>query len=344
MLLLLALLRNILKMIKNLYVILALFFVFKINAQEGIPVYSDYLMDNYYLVHPSMAGASNCSKLRLTGRQQWFGQENAPSLMTASYNVRFDEYKPSAAGIILFNDKNGFHSQTGAYLTYAHHIMLGRNRVDLNMVSFGISGGFIQSSLDESQWVLFDPLNSGVSQSEVYYNVDIGASYHLLDFYAHVTVKNILGTGRTLYTEQESTNLRKYLVSMGYVFSKYGNPWTVEPSVLFQHIPETKESLFDINAKVYRKLDFGKVWGGVSYRSSLDGAEYATANGSGVSQKLQYITPFIGVNYNNYMFGYTYSHQSGQVKLAAGGFHQITLGVNIGCKPQKYECDCPGIN
>lgn len=26
-------------------------------SQEGIPVYSDYLSDNYYLIHPSMAGA-----------------------------------------------------------------------------------------------------------------------------------------------------------------------------------------------------------------------------------------------------------------------------------------------
>ena len=43
-------------------------------SQEGIPVYSDYLSDNYYLIHPSMAGAANCAKIRLTGRKQWFDQ------------------------------------------------------------------------------------------------------------------------------------------------------------------------------------------------------------------------------------------------------------------------------
>ena len=26
-----------------------------INSQEGLPIYSDYLTDNYYLLHPSMA-------------------------------------------------------------------------------------------------------------------------------------------------------------------------------------------------------------------------------------------------------------------------------------------------
>ena len=62
-----------------------------INSQEGLPIYSDYLTDNYYLLHPSMAGVSNCNKLRTTGRQQWFGDENAPSLQTVSINGQIGE-------------------------------------------------------------------------------------------------------------------------------------------------------------------------------------------------------------------------------------------------------------
>jgi hypothetical protein len=38
-------------------ILLVLFFVARILFQEGLPVYSDYLSDNYYLIHPSMAGA-----------------------------------------------------------------------------------------------------------------------------------------------------------------------------------------------------------------------------------------------------------------------------------------------
>ena len=118
-------------------------------SQEGLPVYSDYLSDNYYLLHPSMAGAANCAKLRMTGRQQWFGQKDAPALQTLSLNGALGER--SGGGIIVFNDKNGYHSQTGMKLTYAHHIMFSRDNVDLNQLSFGMSAGFIQSSLDESQ-------------------------------------------------------------------------------------------------------------------------------------------------------------------------------------------------
>ncbi len=105
-----------------------------INAQEGIAVYSDYLSDNYYLIHPSMAGASNCGKIRLTGRQQWFGQEDAPALQTFSFNTSLDEDGTSGIGMIFFNDKNGYHSQRGGKLTYAHHLRFSRSTIDLTLL------------------------------------------------------------------------------------------------------------------------------------------------------------------------------------------------------------------
>jgi len=134
--------------LKKAYLVLLIVITQVSFSQEGLPVYSDYLSDNYYLLHPSMAGAANCTKVRLTARQQWFGQEDAPALQTISMNGSLGER--SGGGIIVFNDKNGYHSQTGMKLTYAHHLMFSRDNVDLNQLSFGMSAGFVQSSLDES--------------------------------------------------------------------------------------------------------------------------------------------------------------------------------------------------
>jgi len=326
-------------------ILLVLFFITSYSfSQEGIPVYSDYLSDNYYLIHPSMAGAANCAKIRLTGRKQWFGQDDAPELQTLSFNGRVSE--KAGAGIILFNDKNGYHSQKGIKLTYAYHLMFSRDEVDLNQLSFGISGGLIQSQLDETSFLQsgdFDPIIDGtVVQKDSYFNVDFGASYNYLDFYVHGTVKNAIETRRDIYTEYESDNLRKYLLSAGYVFGD-SNRILLEPSILFQLVGKTKEKSIDLNMKAYKNLDFGQLWGALSYRRSFDGAQYT--NGDGVSkQKLQYITPIVGVNFNNFMFAYTYSHVTGPVKFDTGGYHQITLGINLFCKPVKYECVCPAIN
>ena len=313
-------------------------------SQEGIAVYSDYLSDNYYLIHPSMAGAANCDKIRLTARKQWFDQKDAPALQTLSYNGRVGER--SGVGIILFNDKNGYHSQKGMKLTYAHHLMFSRDEFDLNQLSFGVSADFFQSELDETEFLQsgdFDPIINGtIVQKDAYFNLDIGASYNYLDFYVHGTIKNAIETRREIYTEFESDNLRKYLLSAGYIFGDKDRI-LLEPSILFQLVDKTKEKSIDINMKAYKKFDFGKLWGALSYRMSFDGAEYL--NGSQVSsQKLQYITPIIGVNLNKFMFAYTYSYLSGPVNFDTGGFHQITLGIDLFCKKERYDCNCPAIN
>ncbi|WP_149205514.1 PorP/SprF family type IX secretion system membrane protein [Flavobacterium johnsoniae] len=325
--------------IKFLFVFLiASFFTY---SQEGIPVYSDYLSDNYYLIHPSMAGAANCAKIRLTARKQWFGQEDAPSLQTLSFNGRVGER--SGAGIIVFNDKNGYHSEKGVKLTYAHHIMFSRDELDLNQLSFGISGGLIQSQLDETKFGnVFDPIVFGSIQKDSYFNLDIGASYNFLDFYAHATVQGVLETRRELYTDYESDNLRKFLFSVGYVFGKR-DKITWEPSILFQYFDQTKQKSIDLNLKAYKNMDFGSLWAALSYRRSFDGAQYSS--GSGVSsQKLQYITPIVGVNFKNFMFAYTYSQVTGDVKFDTGGYHQITLGINLFCRKERYDCNCPAVN
>ena len=151
-------------------------------AQEGIPTYSDYFSDNIYLLHPATAGAANYNKLRLSARQQWFDQDEAPNLQTLSFNARLNDR--SGIGAIVFNDQNGYHSQVGGYLTYAHHIMFGRSKADLNQLSFGLSAGLIQSRLDETQFDPndFDPIVAGIIQSTSYFNADFGLSYYFLNF------------------------------------------------------------------------------------------------------------------------------------------------------------------
>ena len=319
-------------------------FTHSVSAQEGLPIYSDYLTDNYYLLHPSMAGVSNCNKIRLTGRQQWFGDEKAPSLQTMSINGRIGD-SPSGVGAIFFNDKNGYHSQSGAYLTYAHHLMFSRNTIDLNMLSFGLSAGLIQYKLDETAFLEFDPIIAGIEQSSSDFNIDFGFSYHFINFYAHATVKNVLANEGVNINEQgvRYDNLRTYLFSAGNVFSKLGSEWSFEPSLMFAYKDATKESFIDVNFKSYNELDFGNLFAGISYRRSFDGAEFTT--GSGVSsQKLQYFTPIVGAEYNNFMFAYTYSYQANSVVFNNGGFHQITLGYNFGCEKEKYDCNCPSVN
>jgi type IX secretion system PorP/SprF family membrane protein len=223
--------------------------------------------------------------------------------------------------------------------------MFSRSETDLNMLSFGLSAGFIQYKLDETSFLFDgpDPIIDGIVQNETHFNLDFGFSYHFLNFYAHATVKNMLKNSGVNKDINITSNLRRYLISTGYVFGKYGSEWSYEPSVMFQYRDGTKEASIDLNAKVYKNVEFGKIWGGLSYRNSFDGAEY-TQTGSINSQRLQQITPILGVNYKEFMFAYNYTYQSNSVVFANGGFHQLTLGYNFNCKRERYDCNCPAVN
>ncbi len=325
------------------------FIVFNINSfsQEGLPIYSDYLSDNYYLLYPSMAGVSNCTKVRFTGRKQWMDQQKSPNLQTLSINGRIGDSK-SALGTIAFKDQNGYHSQTGAYLTYAHHIMFSRSDLDLDMLSFGLSAGLIQYKLDESSFLSdgFDPLISGLEQSATDFNIDFGFSYQYLDFYAHASVKNLLNNDGINFNEQglSYNNLRTYLFSTGYLFSDNSDNWNFEPSIMLAHKDSTKETFLDINFKVYRETGFGRIWAGLSSRNSFDGAEYINVNSLEIkNQNLNYMTALFGLELNGFVFAYTYSYQSNSIVFDNGAYHQLTLGFNFGCRKQKYDCNCPWI-
>ncbi len=336
---------------KPLLLLVSSLFVSQIsNAQEGIAVYQDYLTDNYYLIHPSMAGIANCAKVRLTARQQWFDQKDAPALQTVSFNTSLSER--SGIGIIAFNDRNGYHKQMGAKLSYAHHITFSRSDYDLNKLSFGVNAGMVQSQLDQSDWGPgFDPIVNGSELKYNYFNVDAGVSYHFLDFYAHATVKNLVTTDREIYSDMEKDNIRRYIVSAGYVFSKdrgYRNyrdkGFSWEPSFLFQYIEETQEKMLDLNLKMYKEFDNGQFFAGLSYRTMFEGAEYMNDSNDIKKQNYHSVSPILGIKYKNLMVGYTYSHQFGEINFAKGGFHQLTLGFNFLCKESNYKCDCPSIN
>lgn len=338
-------------MLQRLLVVLSIFALSHTSfSQEGIPVYFDYLADNYYLVYPSMAGIGEGAKIRVTARKQWFDVQDAPNLQTANFHMRAGDSN-SGLGLIVFNDANGYHSQSGVKVTYAHHLKLGGDARYLNQLSFGLSPTYLQSRLDESEFVSPGGIPDGaIGNGNIkagYYNVDFGMSYNKMEFYSHFAITNLLaGAKRNLYRVNRNNpndvpaidNLRRYLVSAGYIFGR--NQWQYEPSVLFQLTDWTKEKTLDINLKAYRDVSFGRIWGGISYRRSFDGAQFIDGDSFG-EQKLQLFTPIIGANVKNFLVSYNYSYQSGSTIIDNGGFHQITLGYDFGQTERKYDCYCP---
>lgn len=315
-------------------VLLSIFFITFVSvnfAQETLPIYSDYLSDNVYLVHPSAAGIGNCAKARFTARQQWIGVPNAPALQTLSFHSKLGEDSNAAYGFILFNDKNGYHSQRGVQGTYTYHLPLSEGRY-FNQLSFGLSFVAIQNQVDQRTFI--DPLEPNINpiiESVNYFNADFSMAYHLAGFSSYFTVKNLLPSKTRL--EEETINSRNYLLSLGYYYgeSKFIE---LEPSLLFQYKENTGEAIADINIKAYKTFNGTRIWAALSYRRSLDTAPV---------ENLQYFSPIFGVNYKNLMVSYTYTKQLNDVLISDAGLHQISLGFNLLCKQARASA-CPNIN
>ncbi len=320
------------KIFKNVLLIALSFIGLASFSQETLPIYSDYLSDNVYLVHPAAAGIGNCGKARLTARTQWAGVEDAPALQTLSVHNRIGDNM--GFGGILFNDRNGYHSQTGVNLTYAYHINLSRPE-DANQLSFGLSAVMLESRIDETSfYIIQDPIITNINQSKFYFNTDFSMAYHLQGLFSYFTIKNLLSTPRNLYNDRfENNNIRRYLATVGYYFGDEDSAIEVEPSIMAQYIETTEEKFVDFNIKVYKTLDNAKLWMAFSYRQGFD---------SDPVENLQYITPVVGINYNNFLFSYTYTKQSGDILFDSAGYHQLTLGMNFGCRQPRLN-GCPNI-
>ena len=334
---------------RNLILLLSIILSTTIKSQEGLPIYTDYLTENYYLLHPSMAGVNlEGVKLRMTSRKHWLDQVNAPNLQTFSADARLNNR--SGVGMIIFKDENGYNAQTGISVTYAHHINFNEDRArmnepnlfnygSINQLSLGLSIGGVQNSLDQLSFDQFnitgqqDPLISNINQSSGYFNMDVGASYVNFNYFAHLTLKNVLFSPSNIYGDQvydfskNYTSFIKYVASFGYLFFTE-SPFSFEPSFLFQGSKLTSEKAIDLNLKSYYNLDYGYMWLGLSYRQSFDGAQFLDGEKL-TNQTYQLVTPIFGISYKDFVFSYNYSYQQGNIILGTGGFHQVTLGYNI---------------
>ena len=318
------------KIVKSLILLIVFFLSFEGESQETLPIYSDYLSDNVYLVHPSAAGIGNTGKLRFTARQQWAGVKDAPTLQTISYHNRFRE--KAALGFILFNDSNGFHSQKGIQGTFAYHLDLNRASV-FNQLSFGLSLTAVQNQVDQTQF-FGDPTIAKIIRSDGYFNADFSVAYHRKGFSSYFTVKNLLLSAKNnLNNNLEPLDLRNYILSLGYYFGDKQS-FQFEPSLMIQLRESTGERIIDFNFKAYKDFNKAQLWGALSYRKGFDAKPI---------EDLVYITPIIGVNYNKWMFSYTYTRQMNDIVLTDLGFHQVSIGVNLFTRKPRAAA-CPNIN
>jgi len=241
------------------------------SQELNLPVFTQYLADNDFVISPTYAGIGDNFKIRANGLTQWVGIEDAPDTQSLAGDVRIGNR--SGVGVLFYNDRNGATRQLGARLSFAHHLTL--DEYDDQYLSFGVSYNFNQFRININE---FDPSIPDPSvtddRSTTNHNFDVGILYRFKKFYASFNASNILNKSLDLFAINEPNRLRNYYIYTGYKWRRDRNSdFEVEPSVFFQLFENDGRSSTDLNIKA-RLYDFEDYyWAGISYRFLNDQVE-----------------------------------------------------------------------
>jgi type IX secretion system PorP/SprF family membrane protein len=299
---------------KNLITItLGIFLAVNVSAQQ-LSMYSQYYW-NDYVINPAFTGIKNTPRVQFGYRNQWSGFQGSPKTYTVGGHVGLNKLNMGLGGMIFSDDQGGAIRQNGVMLNYSYQLKLNKN----SGLSFGVAGILNQYGFNGSQIQNINPdatLQANVTQLTP--DMNFGVVYQLnnqlfIGLAANQLVQSRLSkfnTGGVNLSENQL--IRHYNLSASYV--KEINPKIdIEPYVLLRST-FIKAPQWELGGKVnYNKL----VFGGLSYRSN------------------ESVIGLVGVNYQNFMFAYSYDFTLSAIRNYSGGSHEILLAYQFNKKSKS---------
>lgn len=285
------------------------------KAQElNLPAFTQYLADNPFVISPVYAGIGDHVKIRANGLTQWVGIKDAPKNMSLAADMRIAD--KSGIGIYLYSDRNGNTRQSGAKVSFAHHLVI--DKYADQFLSFGISYNLNQFRIEIEN---FNGPDIGVTDDRrlTNHNAEVGILYRNKGFYGSFTVANLLDKNLDVFNDIEPLELRNYQFFIGYKWRNSANSDVeIEPSAFFQYFESDKRSTTDLNLKLrfYNFEDY--YWAGISYRFLND-------------QLLEplNIGPMLGLKRSNFYFAYSYQITLNKLINYNSGTHMVTIGLDV---------------
>ena len=265
---------------------------------------SQYLF-NDFAINPAVAGTKNYTPLSLSYRRQWVGIDEAP----ISQNLMLHTYigENSGGGIHFFNDASGPSKRTGLNSTFSYHIKTGKN----SLLSFGLSGGLTQFSMDRNRLITDIPGDIAVykNHSQIIADCNFGILFKGNRHFIGLSGFNLLENKTNLFatTTPIVNSLERILYgSAGYNF-KIGAEIDLQPSAVIRYM---FNSLYQIdgNLKLTIKESF---WVGGSYR--MDDA----------------ISFMGGIEIGSLVIGYAHEISTSAIKDFNDGTHELFVCLKL---------------
>lgn len=306
------------------------------SQELNLPVFTQYLADNDFVISPTYAGIGDNFRVRANGLTQWVGIKGAPDNQSLYADFRISDR--SGVGLSLYNDKNGNTLQQGVKFSFAHHLVI--DYYTKQYLSFGISYNINNFKIDINNFdsgydtPIVDPAitdNRSISNN----NFDAGALYRYKGFYFSFNANNLLKKDLDKFRGTEPSMLLNYQIYSGLVIESPTNKRVeFEPSVFYQLFGSDRRSSTDVNFK-YRKFNKKDdyFWAGISYRF-LNDQFFKPLN----------IGPMAGVMKSKFYFAYSYQITTNELSSYNSGTHMVTIGLDFLQGISNCPCTTSRIN
>ncbi len=287
--------------------ILLLFLAGSMNLTgQQLPQYSQYMF-NDFVINPALAGVHDYYQIRTNHRFQWVGMVDPPLTNSIAFYGPHTKMDMGFGGYI-YTDVTGPTSRTGATGSYAYNIAI---TPDIRL-SMGLSFSVLQYKIDGTQLTPQDPSDyviQGVVSTTYVPDAGIGVYMYADEFYAGISVAQLLNNKLTIFDEKTGLNkLKSHLfITGGYRF-EVDPDWILEPAVIIK-ATAPKEFRFELNTKVeWQEM----VWAGIGYRFH------------------EAISLMAGYNYDDkFYFGYAYDIGITDLRKYNLGSHELMIGYRF---------------
>lgn len=279
---------------------------FQSATAQQIPQFTQHMFNNY-LSNPAVAGTNNFYQIKVNGRYQWVGINDAPQTISMSMYGPHSK-KDMGWGGYLYNDVTGPTSKFGLMGSYAYNMNIN----DDMRISGGLSFGFMQYKVDGSKLTwgenadTQDPAIFKSAQSVFTPDASVGVYLYSSLYCVGVSAHQLFGQKLKLYSDPIGVNrLKQHIQMSGSYLLVLNRDYQIEPALLLKYMFRSPFQ-FELNAKVtYRS----QIWGGISYR-------FRDA-----------MSILIGYTYKRkYQFGYSFDYSYTGIRQYQSGTHEIMIG------------------
>jgi len=338
-------------MFKRLLLLSFTLAVLKADAQD--PEFTQFYAAPIYL-NPAFAGSARCPRVALNYRNQWPALAKTYITYAASYDQHIDALS-GGLGVIVLNDVagEGTISTLSVGGIYSYQLNLSRTF----SIKVGLQATYMQKKVDWDKLTfgdMIDPRYGFVYQTQEvrpnetksFADFSTGILLFSSKFYGGVAVNHLTQPDEAFIVEGGSKLPMKITGhigamlpvggSTGYRYKQDRDDGTfISPNALYVQ----QGSFNQINLGIY--VLHSPIVGGLWYRGNFGGY---TADGGNSFISSDAFIALIGIQRGIFKFGYSYDITISKLSNATAGSHELSLGLQFGCKPKKKRfrtISCP---